>query len=304
MDKEQARYILRCFRADGADAGNPDFEGALRMAAEDRELGEWLASERAHDATFGEALTSIPLPCDLRAAILAGLAAERGKSPQTMSNADRLMADAIASVKPPTNLRERILVSMRRSVGVPPRWGIAMTYWAAAAAGIVAAFIMVRPHMATDATARRDPEAPSRSSTPASLPIEVVKIGFIKELESPSFSLDLKKPDQRELFEHLKRRALPCPCCMPRGLSAAPGVGCRELVIEGRRGSVLCFRECEGSVVHLMVFRCDDICGDLPERDHPQIGQCGGWATASWKHGGQVFVLMGKTDPKKLASLI
>ncbi len=52
MDKEEARFILRCFRPDGADAENPDFAQALGWAAKDRELGEWLARERACDAGF------------------------------------------------------------------------------------------------------------------------------------------------------------------------------------------------------------------------------------------------------------
>jgi hypothetical protein len=302
MDKEQARFILRCFRPDGADAMNPDFEGALRMAAEDRELGEWLARERAHDATFGEALASVPLPCDLRGAILAGLAAERGEIPQTADPADRLLADALASVRPPAGLREDVLVAMRRSAGIGPRRKIAWPYWAAAAAGVAAAFLAVRPSAPAGRLVRNDPGmfAPAASG---SLAIEAVKVGFIKEAESPSFSLDLKKPDQLAMFEHLKQRSLPCPCCMPPGLVGVPGIGCRELIIDGHRGSVLCFKESEGGVVHLVVFRGGDIRGDFPERDHPQMGQCGGWATASWKHEGQVFVLMGKTDPKKLASL-
>ena len=58
MDKERARFVLSCFRPDGADAGDPDFAEALRMAAGDRELGEWLARERAQDAAFAQALES------------------------------------------------------------------------------------------------------------------------------------------------------------------------------------------------------------------------------------------------------
>lgn len=302
MDKEQARSLLRCFRPGGADAQNPDFAEALRMATEDRKLGEWLARERAHDAAFGEALASVPLPCDLRGAILAGLAAERGEIPPSSAPEDRLWADALASVRPPHRLREEILVAMRRSAGIVPRWKTGWAYWAAAAAGIAAAFLVVRPHATGEHPGLPDEGITARTVVD-SLPIEAVKVGFIKAFESPSFSLDLKKPDQLALLEHLKQRSLPCPCCMPPGLAGVPGIGCRELVIGGRHGSVLCFKESEGGVVHLVVFRGNDICGDFPERDHPQMGQCGCWATASWKHGGQVFVLMGKTDPKKLASL-
>ena len=52
MDKEQAKFILQSFRPDGADAADTDFAEALQLAVEDRELGEWLADERATDAAF------------------------------------------------------------------------------------------------------------------------------------------------------------------------------------------------------------------------------------------------------------
>ena len=50
MDKEQARFILRSFRPDGADVNDQDFAEALALATANRELGEWLAAERAFDA--------------------------------------------------------------------------------------------------------------------------------------------------------------------------------------------------------------------------------------------------------------
>ncbi len=78
MDNEQARFILRSFRPDGADAGDPDFAEALKLAMENRELGEWLASERAFDAEFANALGTVDLPENLREDIMACLAAERG----------------------------------------------------------------------------------------------------------------------------------------------------------------------------------------------------------------------------------
>jgi len=56
MDKEQAKFILRSFRPDGSDVNDKDFSEALALAMEDRELGEWLAAERAFDASLADAL--------------------------------------------------------------------------------------------------------------------------------------------------------------------------------------------------------------------------------------------------------
>ena len=76
MDKEQAKFILQSFRPDGADAQDPDFADALAVAAEDRELGEWLAEERAQDASFAAALASVEIPEALRENILGVLRGE------------------------------------------------------------------------------------------------------------------------------------------------------------------------------------------------------------------------------------
>ena len=303
MDKEQARFILRCFRADGADAGCPDFEEALRLAAEDRELGEWLAHERAHDACFCEALASVPLPGDLRGAILAGLAVERGEEGMPADPGDASWVQALSAVRPRDGLREEILEAMRRSAQVRParrRW---FGYSLAAAAGIAAALLVAWPGLRTDAPSGADHNLSEAGDRERPLPIEAVQVGFLKELESPSFDLDLKKPDQRALFDHLQQRSLPCPCCMPRGLAGVQGIGCRELVINGHRGSVICFRQDRGGVVHMVVFRKGDISGDFPEREHPRMGRWEGWSTASWKHVDQVFVLLGKTEPAQLERL-
>ena len=60
-------------------AGSAD---ALALATENRELGEWLAQERAFDATFANALSSVTLPETLREDILGCLAGERGEVPR------------------------------------------------------------------------------------------------------------------------------------------------------------------------------------------------------------------------------
>ncbi|MCP5545336.1 MAG: hypothetical protein H7A49_15675, partial [Akkermansiaceae bacterium] len=75
MDNERARFILRSFRPDGADADDRDFAEALELAVRDRELGEWLARERELDAGFARALERIELPAGLREDILRAFAA-------------------------------------------------------------------------------------------------------------------------------------------------------------------------------------------------------------------------------------
>ena len=72
MDKEQAKFILQCFRPDGGDALDTDFAEALGLATKDRELGEWLVKERSTDAAFAAALESVEIPEFWRNNLAAG----------------------------------------------------------------------------------------------------------------------------------------------------------------------------------------------------------------------------------------
>ena len=96
-----------------------------------------------------------------------------------------------------------------------------------------------------------------------------------------------------------------CPnACLPKGLKDIPGLGCRELKIDGKRGALVCFKQ-ENDVVHLVAFkRCDVKCR-LPKKGEPDIGRHGKWSVARWADDEWVFVLMGEknVDVKRLADL-
>jgi hypothetical protein len=294
MDKEQARFILRSFRPDGADVNDSDFAGALALAMQDRELGEWLADERAMDAAFANSLAAVRIPETLREDILGCLAGERGDFPQAGDTRDAAMIGALASIQPPADLRGRILTAMDRSntVAFPRRslWR-RMALPLAAAAGVAFAFLLTK----------NNPQSTQANSGP--LPVDVVQAGFIRAYESPLFSLDEKRDEHRELLQHLASRKLPCPGCLPPGLVGVKSIGCRELVIDGKRGSLICFDERENGVVHLVIFRREDVSGDLPCSKQPSFAQKGHWAAARWCDDKNVFILVGATDLRKLASL-
>ncbi len=295
MDKEQARFVLRSFRPDGADVNDQDFAEALALAIENRELGEWLAEERAFDAAFAKALASVALPENLLQDILGCLAGEqRGDFPQAEDARDAALIGALASIHPPRALREEILAAMGRTGqstrAEKSRWR-RMSVPLAAAAGIALAVFLTR---------RNDPP-PLAIASP--VPVDVVQAGFIQAYQSPSFSLDTKRTDHQVLITHLKSLKLPCPGCLPPGLAKIKGIGCRELVIDGKRGSLICFDERVNGVVHLVIFRREDVCGELPQRDHPAFAQSGSWAAARWEDEQNVFILIGNTDVEKLATL-
>ena len=297
MDKEQARFILQSFRPDGADGNDLDFAEALALAVQDRELGEWLSTQRARDAAFSRALTAVKIPETLREDILGCLAGERGDFPQAEDEYDAAMIGAFSFIQPPANLRSEILAAMGRSsvVEFPKKRSLWQSAGmpAAAAAGIALAFFLTRENVTRPATANHS----------APLPLDVVQAGFIRTYESPLFSLDEKKETHSDLVQHLASRKLPCPGCLPPGLVDVKSIGCRELVIDGKHGSLICFDASETGTVHLVIFRREDVSCDLPWRDRPSFEQKGNWAAARWSDSENVFILIGATDLRKLASL-
>jgi hypothetical protein len=70
MDNDSAKLILQAYRPNGADAGDPFFEEALKQARLDPDLGQWFAAQQAFDLRIGDAINAIVVPPGLREAII------------------------------------------------------------------------------------------------------------------------------------------------------------------------------------------------------------------------------------------
>jgi len=297
MDREDAKFILRAFRPDGADAGDADFAEALRLSAEDRELGEWLADERALDSEIARLMGAVPVPEGLKGKLLAIESAEWGGIPQVECNLDSAMIGTFAAVQPPSALRNELILAMERTgSGSRKRYfsGRALAWPLAAAAGIALAFMIFRQPGAV--------VNPIAANPPGTVPVEVVQAGFIRTFESPFYTVD-DNHEKHDVIDVLEKKKLPCPKRLPPGLSGKAGTACREMVIDGKRGSLVCFDEKENGRVHLVVFNRSDVCGDLPGRDKPALSQNGPWAVARWMDDGYVYVLLGSSPLEKLGAL-
>jgi hypothetical protein len=309
MDKEQARFILRSFRPDGADVDDVDFAEALHVATEDRELGEWLAEERAFAAAFSEALGSVKIPESLREEIFAGLAASRGDLPQAMDSIDMTLIGAFAAIRPPDALRGELIAAMERTASskkvLRPVWR-RFAVPLAAAAGVALAFVATHETAVPPLISTGDVSVSSAHlipNPPGTVPVDVVQASFIRTFESPLFSLDENREKHGQLIDVLEKKKLPCPKKLPPGLVGVKGIGCRELVIDGKRGSLVCFDEPVNGTVHLVIFKREDVCGDLPTKSSPALSQIGAWAIARWADDGYVFVLLGSRPVEKLSVL-
>ena len=291
MDRDQAKFILSSFRPDGADADSEDFTEALRLAAADRELGEWLAKERALDAEFAGALAKSSLPEELRDEILGSLAAGRGDEPERDDH-DFAFADALSGIRPPQGLRAEVLVAMESSAPRKAGWRWALPL--AAAAGIVLALVLTN-------------EGPFSSGNPTiagAVPIAHVEAAAIKTLTSPDFSFEEKSSDHEKLFQFIRSKGRACPAgCIPAGLKEVDSLGCRTLKVDGKPGAIVCFLRGENDVVHLVVFRGDDVDASVANDADPKVEQHGDWAVAKWAEKGRVFLLMGNTDAENLGKL-
>ncbi len=72
MDNGEAKFILRAYRPNGADAADATFADALSQAKKDPELARWFDRELALDRAVASRLRAVAPPENLRDTILAG----------------------------------------------------------------------------------------------------------------------------------------------------------------------------------------------------------------------------------------
>ena len=292
MDKERAKFILQSFRPDGADAGDPNFAEALALATEDRELGEWLSKERARDAAFAAALGELTIPEDLREAIFGVL--EGGDL--EMSDLDASFVGALASVQPPSGLRDQILTAMEvETKVVRPSFG--RWKWVSSVAAAVAVMLVLAVTF-------------GGGNAIAGTTVAEVEHSTIDLLSNPLFSLDLKDDRQAALYGWLKGKDLPSPDVLPEGLQHLEGVGCKYLELGDSKvgASLICFRQEDGPVVHLVMMKKDSLKDENMPQFAEAVGHCEGceskgWSSTQWSDEQHAFLMLSKMEPAQLAAL-
>jgi hypothetical protein len=96
MNNDQAKFMLRGYRPNGADAGDPQMAEALEQARIDPELGTWFAGQRGFDSTVAAKLRTVAPPAGLREAILTGGRVSRTAAPRGRRTWPRWLAAAAA----------------------------------------------------------------------------------------------------------------------------------------------------------------------------------------------------------------
>jgi len=72
MNNDEAKFILQAYRPNGLDATDVIFTAALEHARRDPLLGAWFTREQAYDKVVADKLREIIPPTDLRDRIMAG----------------------------------------------------------------------------------------------------------------------------------------------------------------------------------------------------------------------------------------
>ena len=305
MDKEQAQFILQSFRPDGADASNADFTEALELAARDRELGAWLAAERAADAEFAAALNYVEIPEELRQHILAVMHGEKPGDPELEKEMDILFQGGLADVEPPAGLRDQILAVMHVQQDEAK-----VTHFPAAQVNrsrrflrvaAVAAALVLGAFLALQITETGD------NNRVATYEAQLA----VGEFLNADFQLDQKGENISNINTWLISHNLPAPSALPSRLKSMKSLGCKEIILPGdKRASLVCFSADSGGSVHLIVLKNEDVeDSDLPAMDKVREKDCyhcpkTDWHVARWQDREHTFILMSRCQKSGKSELL
>lgn len=302
MDKKQAKFILASFRPEGADAHDDTFTEALQLAAEDRDLGEWLANERHMDAEFTATLNEIVIPDDLRLHILAVMRGESINDPEEESLMDEMFSDALMALEPPAELKGQILaamdvqqkelegnvVSIQESTGAAKKksgWFNMKGMMSVAAALALGGFLALQV---------------GSLKSDGVMSSQTVQL-HTSDIFSASFELDVKESSPEKIKTWLTSRDLPLPSNLPTQLASMERIGCKELSLpETQRGSLICYKGNEGEMIHMIVVKNEMVKDEnIPSVDEVSKGDCyfcpkTKWDVARWKDDQNTYIMMSK----------
>lgn len=322
MKIQHAKIILSSFRPDGMDAQDVDFTEALQLAAEDRELGEWLAVERARDAQFAKALMSIKIPDDLREDILASIAGDV-EIPEDLE-LDSTFFGAVNSVIPPKGLRDQILVAMDKEDQANAKV-VRFSLWkvlplaAAAVVALCVAILMPRGEVSKNIVVSNEAASPVVTVENHVLDVrEGISTTNLAEMVKPMGAYDIQRNVGRQLINEniqlvsnsyqdsmkwLEAKQLPT-VDIPETLKNMRCVGCTVIDLgEGVEASMVRFLTNEGKEVNLLVV-AEQYVKDNQELPNCKIAcksdsyfcpECKYWI-ARMKAEGSVVILLSKLD--------
>lgn len=306
MDKEQAKFILQSFRPDGADAHDPEFTEALRLAAEDRELGEWLAQERAEDAAFASALNGLPIPAELRDEIFAVLEFDGARHDD---EGDEVFVGALASVKIPDNLRDQILNAMEVELAESDKGEKVVKFpWMPILAGLAAAVVL-----SVGSYVMFTPEQGSGPSAVAQIPMldsysVQMEMGKVLRVSTDEIGFEYTpQPGEglKDVSSWLGHHQHPLPESIPQGLENADIIGSKQVLLTtGHKASLVTFHKNGVGEMHMIILDAKTVedLGSFDELDKVGMKNCEScpiseFVITRWKDSENAYILLAKAEP-------
>lgn len=293
--RERYKFILNSYRPDGADSNDPDFAEALQMAAEDRELGAWLAAERAHDAMFAHALQEIELPEGLKEEILSVLEYDGAATEHDSIDGDFI--GALASISPPEGLREQILSAMEMESNASASEKVVafpMWKWAsiAVAALVTISFIIINVG----------------SNNGDGSPIAMHELQLQGgNIVSASYEMDVTSNQLTDVNDWFAEQNYPVASDIPKGLAQTAPQGGKKIIINGIEVSVVFFEQKQMGKLFLLIIDSKDVknIDDLAELGKVSIRECRtcpryDFTVVSWRKGDKAYMLLTKADTDKV----
>ncbi len=309
MTIDQAKVLLNNFRPNGMDSEDSDFAEALQLAAQNRELGEWLANERLMDDQFANALKSIEIPSSLKDEILASIegAVEMHDDPEL----DAFFQQAITSIKPPQGLKDQILVAMDKESDLAtknkiiPIWKVLPL---AAAAVVALSVILIIPKFSDKKTIVLGDKV--ELTVPHTDPIKSFDIQRNVGRKLISNNIQLVSNNYSDSIKWLKKERLPT-FELSSKLKDMTCVGCSKIVIaEGVEASIVRFITVDNKEVNLLVI-AENLVADIEElsaiqdiesRDSYFCPECKYWI-ARMKSEGSVVIILSKLDKQETTEI-
>ena len=315
MDKQHAKFILQSYRPDGADATDLDFQGALQLAAEDRELGHWLAQERSHDIIFVEALEQVNIPETLKNEILV-MMEHSGTEVDVSSEIDAIFVGALSQISPPTELKNQIVSAMeieKKAVenGSPSNVVKFPTRWlniAAVAAVALLTFTVIYSNIDSESS-ENEPDITSKDIEVQSKSNMIsMNTGMIL---NASHEVDLPTDSFTTVNTWLEKEGMPVAKKIPEALISYDVKGGKKVTFKnGIEGSLIFFKNDKAEDYYLVVLDLKSVedADDLGDLSEVGLKKCHGcpvthYNTTSWKHSSEAYFLLTKADEKNMMEL-
>jgi len=190
---------------------------------------------------------------------------------QDFNRADAKIADLMAGIEPPSDLRRRLMsLTPEKQRSVWSLWPMAL-----ASAALVVICLLTFPRGPSLERAQTD----------------------LSSFLASDFELSVTGEPLDRLRSWLEAQHVPTGSDLPKELAAITPAGCRVIDWNGRRASLICFPTTGGELVHLVIFEKGTFHG-LPSS--PQMAAKGTWNMASWRSAEADFLVFSKTDLESL----